>query len=267
MNFTLSNFFRLTFLTVLILFLNSCEQIIEVNLKNGSPETVIEGFITNGNGPFTVKLSNSQNYFNQGIINGIDSADVEISDSQRSEKLMNIGSGIYATKQLRGISGKNYTLKIKKGEKSYTSSLILPPVVKIDTVYFQKGLFNSDSLSAFVQFQDPQQTENYYRIRVIRNGLYAKEDYNLVSDAHTNGMTILAPVFNENFAPGDKVEVELWNLNPITWKYFKGLSDIIQNGASMQAPGNPVSNISGGALGYFGAWGIATFEIIVPKPH
>lgn len=253
-----------TFLIFLCLLVSSCEQIIDVNLQQVSPKIVIEGCITNGRGPFYIKISQSQSYFNQGNFNGIEKATVEISDNKLKEKLRYNGDGYYSTSQIYGAAGKTYNLTVNFGGKSYTSSATLPATVPIDTVYFENGFFKRDSLNAFVQFCDPSGIENYYRIRVFRNNYFISNDYNLVNDTYTDGQTMLAPVYR-NFSPGDTVQIELYNLDRCTWKYYKGISDILQQGPGLQSPGNPPTNISGGALGYFGAWGRSIFKIIVPK--
>mgnify|MGYP001382683672 CR=1 FL=1 len=263
MNCSFANFTNLTFLIVLCLSLNSCEQIIEVSLPQSSPEIVIEGYITNGAGPFLVKISQSQSYFDQSNFKGINDADVEMDQGQVKEKLTDRGGGVYSTSKIWGYPNKTYNLRVTVGENKYTASVTLPPRVPIDTVYFQKGFLDKDSLNAFVQIPDPSASENYYRIRVFRNGYFNSSDYNLVSDAHANGQTLLAPIYT-NFTPGDTVVVELCNLDQSTWKYYKAVNDILQQGAGLQSPGNPASNISGGALGYFGAMGRSFFKIIVP---
>lgn len=252
------------FLIFLCLFFSSCEQIIDLNLQQASPNIVIEGCVTSGRGPFIVKISQSQSYFNQSSFTGIEKANVEISDSKFREKLRDNGGGYYSTAQIFGIAGKTYNLNVNVGGKSYTSSVTLPSTVPIDTIYFENGFLNKDSLNAFVQFTDPLRIENYYRIRVFRNNYFISNDYNLINDTYTDGQSMLAPVYR-NFSPGDTVMVELYNLDRCTYKYYRGLNDILQGGPGMQSPGNPPTNISGGALGYFGAWGKSVFKIIVPK--
>jgi len=57
--------------------------------------------------------------------------------------------------------------------------------------------------------------------------------------------------------------IELDNLEQNSWRYLKGVGEIIQQGVNVQAPGNPPSNISGGALGYFGAWGKTIYKVTI----
>lgn len=243
----------------------SCEQVINVKLQEGPPNVVIEGSVTNGRGPFTVRLSKSQAYYDQSSIVGIEKAQVQMKDSTLTENLTEQGSGYYTTRKIRGIPGDKYQLSVATGGKSYSATVKLPPSVAIDTVYFRPGLLDKDSLNVFIEFNDPRGIDNYYRIKLYRNGMIAVNDYFLISDAFSDGLRLFAPFYYREFAPGDTVIVELDNLEIGAWRYFKGLNEIIQQGVNVQAPGNPISNITGGALGYFGAWGSYHYRVIVPK--
>lgn len=246
----------------------SCEQIVVIKLQEDQPKIVIESFISNGRGPFNVKISRSQSYFNQKEFEGITKAVVKISNPQVIETLVDRGSGHYSTSRIRGTPGIKYTLDVEVEGKNYNSAVVIPPPVLIDTVYFAKGLLHNDSLAAFVEFKDPAGFENFYRIKIYRNRYYAINDYYLINDNFTDGERLLAPIYRCNFAPGDTVDLELYNLEKSTWRYFKAVSEIIDQGVNLQAPGNPPSNISGGALGNFSAWGKSSLRVIVPgKAH
>lgn len=252
-------------IAVVPLLIYSCEQIITVRLQDERPNLVIDGAITNGRGPFLVRLSESQAYFNQSNFAGIENAMVQIGDSALKETLTEKGSGYYSTKSLRGIPGKSYQLNVTTQGKNYSASVILPPPVPIDTVYFDTSLFNKDSLNAYIEFYDPFGVENFYRIKLFRNNRISVNDYFLFTDVASDGNKLWVPIYYREFAPGDSVMVELDNLELSTWRYLKGLSEIIQQGVNVQAPGNPPSNISGGALGYFGALGVSRYKAFIKK--
>lgn len=243
----------------------SCEQIIQVSLQDDQPKIVIESSVTNGRGPFLVKLSESQSYFNQSGFIGIEKSLVQMDDSFTHESLTEKGSGFYSTKRIRGIPGHTYHLNVTTGDQKFSASVKLPQPVPIDTVYFRSALFAKDSLNIFVEFYDPEGDENYYRIKLYRNGQFAVNDYYIITDAFSDGQKLWAPFYYREFAPGDSVRVELLNLERSTWRYLKGLGETIDQGVNVQAPGNPPSNIEGGALGYFGAWGISTYKTVVPR--
>jgi len=248
-----------------LLLLLSCEELINVNLKNESSIVVIESFITSADNPVMVKITKSQDFFNQSDFSTVKNASVQLVCSSVKETLIEKGGGYYFSSKTKGIQGKTYSLNITTEGKTFGASVVLPKAVPIDTIYFQPGIFQSDSLNIFVGFHDPAVTENYYRIRLYRNRRYAINDYFLMTDAFSDGERIVAPIYYRYFAPGDTVVIELLNLERCTWKYFKGLSESIQQGVNSQAPGNPPTNFTGGALGIFGAWGLSSCRIIVPQ--
>ena len=243
----------------------SCEEKIEVNLKDVNPKVVIESYITNGEHPIVVKISRSQAFFNQSKFTPVEKASVQLESLNTKYKFFEEGGGYYLSSRMQIISGRTYTLKVAAGSERFDATVLLPRSVPIDTVYFRPGIFQSDSLNVVVEFHDPAITENYYRIKVYYNGRYAVNDYYLMTDAFSDGAKIVAPIYYHNFAPGDTVAIELLNLERNTWRYFKGLSESIQQGVNSQAPGNPPSNIKGGALGIFGAWGSSNWRGIIPK--
>ena len=251
---------------ILLLFLlSSCEEKIHVDLITQTPKVVIEIYITNDEGPVFVKISKSQDFFNQTKFSTINNADVHIEYLTTKEKLTERGDGYYVSSKIKGIPGTSYKLQITSENVTFDATAELPNSVPIDTVYFQPGLFRDDSLNICIEFKDPAITENYYRIKLYRNRRYAVNDYFLMTDAFSDGKKMIAPIYYRYFAPKDTVFVQLLNLERNTWKYFKGLSEAIQQGVNSQAPGNPPTNLSGGALGIFGAYGLSSYQTIVPK--
>jgi hypothetical protein len=248
-----------------IVVCGACEEVIDVNLKNASSKVVIESFITNIDDPFVVRITKSQDFFDQSNFSTVRNATVQLEYPSVKENLIEKGGGYYVSSMTKGIPGRIYTLKITADGETFGATVELPNPVPIDTVYFQPGLFQSDSLNIFVGFRDPAVTENYYRVRLYRNHRYAVNDYFLMSDAILDGEKIVAPIYYRYFTPGDTVVVELLNLEKCTWKYFKGLSESIQQGVNSQAPGNPPTNFTGGALGIFGAWGSSSYRTIAPR--
>lgn len=249
---------------LLMLLMGSCEEIIDVNLKNASSKVVIESFITNDSNPLMVKITESQGFFDQSDFVPVKKAVVQLEYLNKKEMLIERGGGYYISAKTKGVPGQTYSLNITSAGTTYGATVELPPAVPIDTIYFQPGIFKSDSLNVFVEFTDPSATENYYRLKLYRNRRYAVNDYYLVTDAFSNGGKMVLPVYYRYFAPQDTVTIELLNLERCTWKYFKGLNETIQQGVNSQAPGNPDSNFSGGALGLFGAYSTSTYQVIIP---
>jgi hypothetical protein len=259
---TLFPFTKKSHLVVFVGLLLSCEEIIQVNLISTEPKVVIESYITNGEKPVWVKVSKSQNYFNQDSILPVKHAFVQLDYLDISEILREKMVGVYFSSGPVGVAGKSYVLKVKANGKTYGATVDLPPPVNIDTVYFKPGLFRTDSLNVFIEFHDPPKTENYYRLKLYRNKWVAINDFYMITDSFSEGQKIVLPVYYRYFAPNDTVVVELLNLERNTWRYIKGMSENLQQGLNSQAPGNPPTNLSGGALGIFGAYGSSSYCII-----
>lgn len=254
--------YSLIFPVLIVLF--SCEEAIKVNLRNEKSKVVIESFIANDLSPIVVKITKSQEFFDQNSFTPVKNASVQLEYLSKKEKLNERGGGYYVSLRTPVVSGRTYTLKVVSAGETFSATVVLPGSVPIDTVYFKPGIFSSDSLNIFVGFHDPAKTENYYRIKVSRNQRETINDYYLLTDAFLDGEDMIAPIYYRYFAPGDTVVVELYNLERSTWRYYKGLSESIQQGVNSQAPGNPPSNFSGGALGVFGAGGVSSYRLIVP---
>lgn len=247
-----------------LLVLCSCEELITVNLKDEQPKVVIESFITNSPNPIKVKITKSQDFFNQSGFTPVKNAIVQLEYLNVKEKLIEKANGNYVSLATKAIIGMTYSLKIVTGGETYSASVELPPPVPIDTAYFQPGLFQDEGLNVVVEFRDPVKTENYYRVKLYRKDIYAVNEYYLLTDVFSNGNKIVAPILYRNFLPGDTVVIELLNLERNTWRYFKGLGELIEQGINSQAPGNPTSNFSGDALGVFGAYGTSSYKISIP---
>lgn len=236
-----------------------------MELKDAAPNVVIESVITNGEGPFWVRLTNSQSYFDQSEPDAVNEAVVILSSGTNREKLFKKGPGLYVTANTQGIPGNEYQLQVITGGEVYQASAMLPAPVKIDTVYYRESIFSSDSLNVFVEFTDPPNFDNYYRLRLFRNKRYVPDDYYMMSDAFYDGQRLWAPFYYRDFSPGDTLRVELYNMEHSAWRYLKALGETVQQNVNSQAPGNPPTNLSGGALGYFGVWSVTTYETVVPK--
>ena len=61
---------------------------------------------------------------------------------------------------------------------------------------------------------------------------------------------------------GDVVTVEMHSVDQSIYDYFFSLEQTIEQSAA--TPANPVSNIQGGALGYFSAHTVQTKTTVVP---
>ncbi|MCC9138416.1 DUF4249 domain-containing protein [Pontibacter silvestris] len=264
----------LYFLTILLVFC-SCEEVIELDLKEVEPEVVIEGVITDQPGPYTVEISKSAGFYEPNTFPAISGASVVISDGLGNEELLTeVSPGIYQPSTLQGQRGVTYTLKVEIEGKAYTAQSKIPdqqiPLDSLTFSYEEKSLFLDEGYYATAYFHDPAGAENFYRLKVLVNDeVYVFEDDDettedtnlwLTRDKFTNG-NVVEYDFPHTLKPGDTVYVELHHLNQDTYDYYRTFADVIDGSAV--APSNPISNFGDQALGHFAAFSVSYKTAIV----
>jgi len=116
----------------------------QLNENDSKPLLVVEGQITDEEGPFRVKLTNTVPVSDITEPVPVLSAEVHIIDDQgRSFQLYDGGNGIYETaeKNLKGIPGNKYTLTITtlQDNLQYTSvPVLMQNIPDIDSLYFEQ---------------------------------------------------------------------------------------------------------------------------------
>lgn len=264
---------KYSFLFIVCLLLLSCEKVIDVNLKTVPAKLVIEGNITNEAGPYTVKLSKTVDYMGPNEFPSVSGAVVTISDNAGStETLAETSPGIYQSARLKGTPGRTYELKVNTGGEEYTASSMMPVFVPVDTlIQGEKKDFGDTKIAVQTWFHDPAGAEDYYRFSFTVNGkpsetiftfdarLYDGNHmkYDLARDDDEEEEHNAPPI-----AAGDTVRVTLYHIDKQVHFYFLTLKQNSGDGPPT-ALTNPVSNISGGALGYFSAHTVSGSVIVI----
>jgi len=251
-------------LVVLSCFLSSCKKVIKLDLGTSSPQIVIQGDIYDHQGPYSVQISKSVNFYDSNTYPAVSGATVIISDNTgHSEQLKEESPGLYSTLALQGVPGRTYNLLVKIDGQTYTASSTMPEPVEIASVYFQKSLFGNEIFPA-ISFQDPANISNYYRLMYFINNKQ-QNDINVTDDQLNAGKTInyvIRPLDTDNkLVVGDVVTVWLESVDKGVYEYFRTSG---REGGQSASPANPTSNISNGALGYFNACSVRNLSAMVP---
>ena len=266
------------------LFFTSCEEVIELDLNTTDPQIVIEGFITDGEGPYSVLISKTVDFYDPNTFPPQTDAVVHITDDQgHVESLTETSPGIYETSTLQGKRGVSYTLAVQTEGQEYTATSRIPEqrifIDSITTGYKSQSIFQDAGYYATAYFNDPPDTADYYRLQVLVNGeVYVfdtdddeDEDGNsgtqdsnfwLLRDKFTNG-NVQDYEFPHRLEPGDTFEVRLQHIDRQTYDYYRTLVDVISG--NTLAPSNPITNWNNGALGYFGAFSETQRTAVVPE--
>lgn len=260
--------------STLVLFLTACEKVIEVDLEEAQSQIVIEGNLEAENNSISVKISSTAPYFESGSTNKIENATVTLeNDANESITLAHTQNGEYSA-NLSPVYGAEYTLKVIHNGETYEANSVLPNQVEIDSAFsmYQEAFGPSEAgYQVFLRYTDPANENNYYRLRhSLNNELQnTSADLQVLNDNFNDGNQVQTQLFLKTFDPGDEVNIELIHFDEASYDYFSSLSDIIgsNNGpnSGSAAPGNPISNWTNNALGYFSCSTSSFFSLVVEE--
>ncbi|BAV08007.1 hypothetical protein FLA_4040 [Filimonas lacunae] len=249
----------------------SCKKTVDVNIDDSPSLYVIEGKLNNSGG-CSVLISLTQNYKDSSAFKGVDSAVVTITPEGGAPfKLKEMAKGQYLT-YYKGIPGKTYQLQVNVGGQQFTASSTMPQVVELNEVNVTYEKISGDSrYVANATYSDPAAQANYYNFIQTVNRKRAGAVF-INEDHLTNGSKVTFPLlyegnladsYSSDIRKGDTVQVEMQCIDPVVYKYWYSLKAGASGESIMATPANPVTNITGGALGYFSAYTSQSKKVIV----
>jgi hypothetical protein len=261
---------KILFLTLPVLVLVSCQKEINIDLNSSDPKIVIEGEITDTPGPYFIKLSKTVNFSDPNEFPPISDAIVIVSDNAGySERLMEMQSGIYTTHDLQGIAGRTYFLSVTIEGETFTAQSTMPARVPLDGVDVTTSFYSSSQDPQYnylvtPQFLDPAGLGNNYRFVQLVNGRIS-DSWTVQNDNLSDGLVNKRPVFGRDteLRTGDMLTVILQSIDKPVYEYFYSLTESSNSGGGA-TPANPVSNITGGSLGYFSAHSMDSKTVTIP---
>lgn len=249
-----------------VVFLSSCEKVIDLELKNADPLIVIEGTISNQSENHFVRISKTIPFEQSANFNGVKGAQVTLKSSAGlSIAFTEVTDGIYRSPRLRGTPGLTYTLDVLVEGKTYSAKSTMPSPVIPDSIGFKTlSFFGNSNIYPTVYYKDPTKIQNQYRYILKING---KLQGDLVFEDRFNDGNAVSDVIiydgDDDIKSGDIVDIEMQSIDRNVFKYFFALSQIGGNGGPPVAPANPVSNFSNGALGIFNACTKSTKSVVL----
>jgi hypothetical protein len=164
-----------------------------------------------------------------------------------------------------------YQLTVLINNQAFTATCTMPRAVYIDSLYISDGPFGQFKF-ATVQYHDPSGVNNGYRFVQYLNGVKDPAIF-WENDEFTDGQSISTQLDTgvdekddpRNIKSGDKVTIEMFSLDDAVYKYWYSLRSGGGDGdGSVAAPANPLTNIKGGALGYFSAHTVDKETVTAP---
>ena len=272
---------KIFFLLFIIFLFNSCQKEIELDLDTTTPKFVIEGIVSTSSNESFVRITKSSNFYDTERFLEIENAEVIIKDETANQEylfeygLYN-GYAVYRNSLFTGIEGHKYTMQVKVEGQEFTATSTVAPTVELE--YLRQvgeakiegfGKYKSTFAKIIPVFKDPEELGNNYRFVV---GV-SKRVYNNVTKQYeySNQPYLLGIIYafndlifnntentrslNIEVEKDDMVIIDMQNIDNNVYDYLYTLSQSYpqDGGPPTSNPTNPVSNISGGALGYFSA--------------
>ena len=282
------NFSKNSLLLFLVIGLISCEKSVDFKLKDPEPKLVVEATIENDGWPI-VFLSNSLNYFSTLDPNAIQqsfvhSAIVTVSNGIKAHLLkeyqLSVQGGVlfYYTVDssnlataFKGELNKQYTLKIIVGNKEYNANTTIPGITKhIDSLWGKPvpGSDDPDKRVLMIKATDPPGYGDYIRYFTKRNSEPFYPALNSVFDDQIiDGTTYSVEIErgvdrnvkrNDDYSYFDRLDtvtLKLSNIDKVTFDFWRTMEYTYTTvGNPFSSPTKVLSNVSGGALGYFGGY-------------
>src|SRR5690606_11165985 len=197
------------FLHLLSILFVSCEDVINIKLKNAESRLVIIGEIQNHSNRQVIKLSKTVPFSSQSDFQGVSNADVQVVDGQGNRfEVTERSPGIYIS-DFVGTVFEFYELYVSVAGKTYAAVSRMPPFVRIDSVGTAiSDFFGEENKDVSLKYQDPPLEENFYRYLMSINGGTATF-VNTASDKFNDGKYVTERLNDpdEDLIAGDEVVV------------------------------------------------------------
>jgi len=174
---------KLTYISIIFVFIISCQKAIEFDLPDVEQTLVVEATLENGESPRVI-ITKSQGYFDPfdttSLINlFVTDAEVYLSDGVNNFELNfqilptnGLPLPLYTNNNIVGEFGKNYTLNVFHNGDTLTARAKIPQPIYIDSLWF-KAYEAYDSLGfIWANFSDPDTIGNCYRWSAKRINRY-----------------------------------------------------------------------------------------------
>lgn len=249
---------------VIVIFCNlcfaSCEKVDQVELKDASEKYVIEANLSNQLGSLKVAIGKTKSTTTSTDFTGESGAIITLTDENGKSVLLKESSqGIYVNPTFKGVPETTYALKVEINGETFTATSKMPAITKFEMAEcIEIAALDGKRKVTHVRFKDPIGKGNCYRFIEYRNGVYNKV-ISVFNDDLFDGNTVNQILRPKDFkaatkyVTGDEIKVEFLTIDQPVYRYWFCKDGGIENISDASASINPVSNIKGGALGYFSA--------------
>lgn len=247
-----------------IFVLSSCEEKVDLNLNADSGRVVIDAQLSDANSVQRIRVSQSVAFDAQVGSTAVKNAKVTVKDNlNQSFSFQHEKDGYYINRNFKPVVGRKYTLSVGVQKQQFTSSSSMPAYINVDaTRVIEKEIAGKTYFFIALSFKDPAKIANYYMYTLSINGKefrFASAE----SDQFNDGLEVTHYIsdLERSLSSGDKITVRRYCVDVGTYNYWNGYQS---TNLSTAAPGNPKSNISNNALGYFSVATVKEYQLAIP---
>lgn len=255
---------------------SQCETPIDLDLDQHEPQYVIEGLITNETATHFIKISKTVPFNSTTPAERVKGAVVSIIDDHGNRyDFTETSDGVYqAGTPFAGSTGRTYHLDLAVDGRHFSAEETMPPIAAIDSIVYtvneqerEKPEVENEYYEVLLFMDEPQATRDQYLAKFYRNGVldnFNGEEVYYFDDELLAGEIrgLAAPHF---YSRQDTFRFELYSLTPKAFRYFYELDNNINSdgGVFSGTPANILTNLEGGAIGYFQVSGVVAAEVII----
>ena len=272
----------------------SCEDVIDLEIKDGVTQLVVDAWLTDKPEPQVIKLTLSQPYFDNSAPQPALGATVTVFESDSTAHsfvdVLNDGNYVLQGEPFLQVDAL-YALYIAYDGQEYVSISSQKRVPKIDSISFENFTFpvsppdggpQKGFLGQFYAKDFDGQNDTYW-IRTTKNDTLINNPSNLSiaydasfsPGAGSDGLLFILPIrqsINDGlYRHGDKTKVELWSITNEAYYYlFQIRQESANGGIFATPPANIPTNIVNRdenskvkAVGFFGISSVSSIEAVV----
>lgn len=270
-------------LFVLVGLLNSCTEKIDLDLNDDEEfqRLVVAGWFTDEPSRQRVDLTLTTSYLQNESAPRALGAVVSVTDGETSWNYTETDPGVYETED--GVFGepeRSYTLSIDFEDKVYSATSFMRTVAPIDSIAFEfieeEDEEDPDYYDVFIWTQELEGIGDSYMWLTEINGEPLRDtltEIGFVEDeiydgSYIDGAQIEYIDLVDGIEPGDEFTIKQYNIGREAYDVFIGIMNETEwNGGLFDAPpANVNTNLTGGALGYWGAAGVSSKSGLLPPP-
>ncbi|MFT3902510.1 MAG: DUF4249 domain-containing protein [Niabella sp.] len=261
-------------LLFIIFFSSGCEKVIKLKLPDAEKKYVIDASLSDKKDSLIVWISKTMN--NEQPVRDVEfvkNATVTVSTSENATPLTlrKVGDENYVryAEKIQTVPGREYFLQVKIDNEIFTSSCVMPQKVTFDSLYIDSVfIFGKKWYRPVVEFTDPPGLGNCYRFVLWVDGFESATIF-VFNDKLFDGRKVKLDLLDLTTSEGDItyidkydfVNVDMHCISKPVYDYLYSLNQDA-SGSPSASPGNPVSNITGNALGFFNVHTYATKRVM-----